>query len=141
MFYVIDPDTILIIADMSGLTLVAESAAEVKLGLDSFGELLLDLDIDPSGGLSESDVIVLIRGENVFANYKNQEVDDADPITYIGQIKVSGEWLLTKMVDTAGDLAFSYANLSNNATMTTFNLAWTNRTTLTYTLISNLTGV
>ena len=94
-----------------------------------------------SSSMTEAAVVAIIEGESVFANYKTQQLDDADPILYVGQVKSTGEWLLTKSVDTAGDLNITYANLSNNLTMTTFSLAWTDRATLTYSLISDLTGV
>ena len=91
--------------------------------------------------VSSEDVIALIGSENVFGNYKTQLLDDGSPNTYVGQMKTTGEWLITLVIDTSGDLDIQYANLSNNLTETTLASAWTNRATLAYTLISNLTGV
>lgn len=143
MFYVLDPDTILIVADMSGIDLKIENFSEVKLDTGPFANIVLDVDLDPSSGsgLTQAEVLDLIQGENVFANYKTQEVDENGLTTYVGQVKTSGEWFLTKIVDTASDLQITYANISNNPASNTFSAAWTNRATLSYTLISVLTGV
>ena len=143
MFYILDPDTILIVADMSGLDLVIQDYSEVLLVAEAADSISLniDLNVSSSSGLSEGEVLNLIREENVFANYKTQEVDDNGSTTYVGQVKTTGAWLLTRIVDTSGDLQITYANISNNGAITTFSLAWTNRASLSYTLISSLTGV
>jgi hypothetical protein len=94
-----------------------------------------------SSSMTEATVISLIEGENMFGNYKTQKTDDNGTTLYVGQVKSSGEYLLSKTIDTSGDLEITYANLSNNLTFTTFDLAWTDRATLTYALISELTGV
>ena len=143
MFYILDPDTILIVADMSGLDLVVQDYSEVLLVAEAADSISLNIDLNPtsSSGLSEGEVLNLIREENVFANYKTQEVDDNGSTTYVGQVKTTGAWLLTKIVDASGDLQITYANISNNGASNTFSAAWTNRYSLAYTLISSLTGV
>jgi hypothetical protein len=79
---------------------------------------------------------------DVFANYKTHEVDDADPDTYVGQIKATnGAWLIQYISDSGGDLQITYANESNNGTHSTLASAWSNRLSLIYTTIDNLTGI
>ena len=92
-------------------------------------------------GLTEDDVIELIRGENMFANYKTQDIDDVVGGLYVGKQKPTGEWLIEKYIFTGDDVAIAYANLSNNPSNTTYSSAWTGRLSLTYTLISNLSGL
>lgn len=79
---------------------------------------------------------------DMFANYKIYESDEDGTTTYVGTIKATnGNWLITKYVDNSGDITATYANESNNATQTTPTLAWTNRATLTYTAVNNLTSI
>lgn len=79
---------------------------------------------------------------DMLSNYKTHEVDDAGLTTYVGKISVrSGAWLITRIVDTDGDLAILYANQSNNPAESTLASAWPNRVALTYTQINNLTGI
>lgn len=142
MFEVLDQDTILIIVDMSKLSLTIESLNDVALTASSKSNLNLAIDLDAKpSGVSEEDVLTLIRGENVFANYKTQQYDESVGVSYVGKVKTSGEWLISKIDDLDPDLTVNYANESNNVTMISFNLAWTNRAVLNYTLISNLSGL
>lgn len=140
-FIISDEDSLEVV--LNNPTIVGNvDTALLVASIDGVVSLVFEMAVDPaSGGLTEQDVLNLIRSEDVFANYKTQELDDADPILYVGQIKTTGEWFLTRSIDTLGDLQILYANVSNNVTMTTFNLAWTNRATLNYTLINGLTGV
>jgi len=62
----------------------------------------------------------------------SQDIDEVGSITYVGKSKQNGTWQLTKMVDSSGDLAITYASINNNATKTTYLSAWTDRLTLTY---------
>jgi hypothetical protein len=101
----------------------------------------VSFNITPAPSPTNDEVIALIRSEDVFANYTTQDVDDVGSIIYIGQVKVTGEWLVTLVTETLLDLNLVYANVSNNPGKTSFSLAWTNRATLNYTLISSLTGV
>jgi hypothetical protein len=79
---------------------------------------------------------------DMFANYKIYESDEAGTTTFVGTIKATnGNWLITKYVDNSGDITATYANESNNSTYTTPSTAWTNRTSLNYTAINNLTDI
>ena len=79
---------------------------------------------------------------DMFANYKVHETDEDGTTTYVGKIKATnGNWLVERYVDNSGDITATYANASNNASYTTLATAWTNRSTLTYTTIDNLTSI
>ena len=79
---------------------------------------------------------------DMLSNYKTHEVDDAGLTTFVGKINVrNGAWIINRVVDTDGDLTILYANLSNNGAYATLASAWTNRVTLNYTTINNLTGI
>lgn len=79
---------------------------------------------------------------DMFANYKLFEYDEDGTTSYLGQIKATnGNWLITKFVDSSGDIAASYANVSNNASYTTMATAWAARTGLTYEDINDLTSI
>jgi hypothetical protein len=79
---------------------------------------------------------------DMFANYKLFEYDEDGATSYLGQIKATnGNWLITKFVDSSGDIAASYANVSNNASYTTMATAWAARTGLTYEDINDLTSI
>lgn len=82
-----------------------------------------------------------IEGYDVFANYKTQEVDEVSNVTYVGKLTPNGKYLIEKITDNSGDLIIQFANISNNPTQFTYSNAWGNRITLTYNLISNLTGL
>ena len=79
---------------------------------------------------------------DMFANYKLFEYDEDGATSYLGQIKATnGNWLITKFVDSSGDIAATYANESNNATYTTPATAWAARASLTYEDINDLTSI
>ena len=79
---------------------------------------------------------------DMFANYKLFEYDEDGATSYLGQIKATnGNWLITKFVDSSGDIAATYANASNNASYTTMATAWAARTGLTYEDINDLTSI
>lgn len=104
----------------------------------------------PDGGLI-GQVLIKNSGTNqdvrwgdldMLSNYKTHEVDDAGLTTYVGKINIrNGAWIINRIVDTDGDLTILYANLSNNGAYATLATAWTNRVTLNYTTINNLTGI
>ena len=86
------------------------------------------------------DIDALVGEIDVFANYKSNDLDIDGTTTYVGQQKVTtGEWLIQKIDDATGDLTITWANISNNALVTTYTDAWTDRATLTYNLIGDLT--
>ena len=63
---------------------------------------------------------------------------DGDPL-YLGKAKSDGTWLVQKYSTSSGEMR--YANLSNNAGVTTYASAWSGRAGLTYGLFQTLTGV
>ena len=73
--------------------------------------------------------------------YIIHELDESGIVTYIGSMNIYGVWLVKKLTESGNALTITYANISNNDTRTTFALAWTNRLTLIYDLIENLTDV
>jgi hypothetical protein len=77
-------------------------------------------------------------GGGVFDFYALNDFLDGDPL-YLGKAKSDGTWLVQKYTGSTGEMR--YANLSNNAGVTTYATAWTNKTTLTYGLFQTLTGV
>ncbi len=79
---------------------------------------------------------------NLVAKYVTNDLDDVGGgVTYLGQFKPEGSWLVKRITETGDDLAVDYANLSNNPTRITYTDAFTNRLTLTYEEIQNLTGL
>jgi hypothetical protein len=70
--------------------------------------------------------------------YALNDFFDGDPL-YLGKAKSDGTWLLQKYGTTSGEMR--YANVSNNAGVTTYASAWSGRTGLTYGLFQTLTGV
>lgn len=81
-----------------------------------------------------------IGSGGVFDDYKSNDLDESGSTIYVGQSKPDSEsWLIQRMVDTSGDLDMQYANISNNPGSTTYAHAWTNRLTLTYENIGELT--
>lgn len=79
---------------------------------------------------------------DMFANYKLYEYDEDGTTSYLGQIKATnGNWLITKFVDSSGDIAATYANESNNVAYTTMGTAWAARASLTYEDINDLTSI
>jgi hypothetical protein len=73
--------------------------------------------------------------------YKTQALDDytTASVTYVCQMKSDGTWLFMKIDESGNFATFTYANVSNNPTKKTYALAYTDRATLTYELLSELT--
>jgi hypothetical protein len=63
---------------------------------------------------------------------------DGTPL-YLGKAKSDGTWLIQRFNSSTGEMR--YANLSNNAGVTTYASAWSGRAGLTYGLFQTLTGV
>lgn len=73
--------------------------------------------------------------------YTTQAFDDftTTGVSYVCKMDDNGIWLFTK-IDETGDFAlFTYANVSNNGTLTNYALAYAARTTATYETINELT--
>ena len=73
MFYVLDADTILIVADMSGLKLSLNGALDIKLYSESKSDIDLSIDLDPKSSTNEEAlsakalILEKIAGENISA--------------------------------------------------------------------------
>jgi len=87
----------------------------------------------------QDDIIAAVSGN--LSEYITQALDDytTTSVTYICKMKADGAWLFTKIDETGNFPTFTFANVSNNATMTTYLLAYASRTTLTYENINELT--
>lgn len=83
--------------------------------------------------LSTSDLAALSGG-----SYQVNNIEDSDPL-YVGKVKVGGIWLIEKFVESTGEK--TYANHSNNGSISNYTDAWTNRATLTYNRYDEITGV
>ena len=76
--------------------------------------------------------------DEVLAPYALNNLEDA-PTMYIGKVTKEGAWLVQRFVKATGDM--TYANVSNNAAITSYASAWANRATLSYGQFQTLTGV
>lgn len=65
-------------------------------------------------------------------SYYFVESEESSGTTYIGKQKPSGEWLVNKIVSSTGSDVSSYATITNNPSVTEYEDAWDNRTTITY---------
>ena len=70
--------------------------------------------------------------------YTVNNVIGTDPL-YVGKVRSNGVWLLMKYGVAAGTI--TYANQSNNAAVSLYADAWTDRATLTYGAFQTLNGV
>ena len=82
-------------------------------------------------------VINITRVPKRLIDYAINDVDDQDTIIYIGMQNQDGEWLIVK-IDLTSDTNYvmRYATQKNSG-YTTYNDAWTNRTSLTYDIFDN----
>lgn len=76
-------------------------------------------------------------GGGTLDSYVLNDFADGNPL-YVGKVKSNGTWLVQRY-SSSGEMR--YANLSNNAGVTTYATAWAGRTGLTYNLFQTLTGV
>jgi hypothetical protein len=77
-------------------------------------------------------------GAGVFGPYALNDFENGATL-YLGKVKSDGTWLLQKYDQAIGSMR--YANESNNASVTTYASAWSNKSTLTYNEFQVLTGV
>ena len=85
---------------------------------------------------------ITTSSSNKMEKYVLHEIDEPNnSTTYIGKEDVTGTWLLQLYAESGKTTTITYANISNNGGQATLTAAWTNRATLTYDLIENLTGV
>lgn len=140
MFYCPDEDTIIFELYSGDIELSVFGSPNIDLSLSSSEIISLEIVRDYIS-ITEERVYDIIREENVFANYKVQDVDEVSNVTYVGKLTPNGKYLIEKITDNSGDLIIQFANISNNPARFTYSNAWENRITLTYNLISNLTGL
>jgi hypothetical protein len=76
-------------------------------------------------------------GEGV-GSYVLNDYASGNPL-YVGKVKSDGTWLVQRYNTATGEMR--YANLSNNAGVTTYTSAWSGRVGLVYGLFNTLTGV
>ena len=77
---------------------------------------------------------------NEAIQYELMNVDDSGAVVYLCKQKNDGTWLFVE-IDESSDNAFRYANESNNSAYPDYATAFTDRTTLTYELLEELTGL
>ncbi len=87
----------------------------------------LPVEGDPSGSGSAQYLPVLLGGKDAYAV---NNVEDADPLLYVGKTKPDATWLVMFYSDLTGVLG--YATVSNNPSVTTYAAAWDGRAALTY---------
>lgn len=85
-----------------------------------------------SGGVSS------VYIADILTPYALNNLEDADPM-YIGKVLPDGRWLLQKFGKTSG--VMTYANVSNNPSISDYSSAWTARASLNYGTYQSLTGV
>lgn len=99
-----------------------------------------------TGGLTEAQLrasAVPVK-LNIFNTYDLIEQDNSVPVKYLGYALTDARYIVIKIDKTSAQIPWRVANVSNNATRTTFSGAggaWTNRATLNFTYVFNLTGV
>lgn len=87
--------------------------------------------------------ITTSAGANELTQYITQAiiVDTGDSnLTYFCKEKNDGTWLFIEFDETSG-LIKTFANISNNATMTDYNTAFASRESLTYEKLEDLSGL
>lgn len=62
--------------------------------------------------------------------------ESTNDILYVGGETSDGRWEVKKLDDTGTTTKVTYATYSNNPSITSYNTAWTDRATLTYTIYS-----
>jgi hypothetical protein len=82
----------------------------------------------------------LVASSSTFSDYKTNDTDEDGVYLYVGQsLPDSDTWLIMKIETATDDLSITYANISNNSTITTYTAAWAIRkTTLVYSQIQDL---
>jgi hypothetical protein len=76
---------------------------------------------------------------NTDSKWNTNHLDDytTTSVTYIGQETTAGVWKMVKIDETGNFPVFTYASVSNNATLTTYALAWAGRVTAVYDVYSS----
>ena len=79
------------------------------------------------GGGDVSYVSVLLGGKDAYAV---NNIEDLDPILYVGKTRPDGAWQVIQYNDTTG--VMSYAALNTNPGVTSYAAAWGARASLVY---------
>jgi len=76
---------------------------------------------------------------NINSDYLTNDLDDYSEtnITYVGQEKKDGTWLILKIDENTGTVIRG-ASQKNNSSYSSYSNAWTNRTSLTYTYLKDV---
>lgn len=88
----------------------------------------LPVEGDPSGSGSTAQYLpVLLGGKDA---YSVNNIQDADPLLYVGKTKPDASWLVMLYDDTSWVLG--YATVANNPGTTSYDAAWSGRAALVY---------
>ena len=91
-----------------------------------------------AGGSSGGSGSVNIPAD-ILKDYQLQDVNKNGSTTYLGKIMNGGSWFIVRIIKVdSNNTNFRFANISNNSSYTTLTDAWTNRVTLTYELLNEL---
>jgi len=95
----------------------------------------------PNEAIRVSGTVTTSSSADEESQYILQDVDEASStLTYLGKLKNDGKWLIVKIDSTSG-ATFRFANESNNSSYSDYSTAFTNRTTLTYELLEELSDL
>lgn len=75
--------------------------------------------------------------------YKIHDEDSLGLVKYYGFASKENEdkWIVLRQNTTSSPFVYRYANISNNSGQANYQAAWTNRSSLNYDYLFNLTGV
>ncbi len=87
--------------------------------------------------------VTTTSGPDESSKYIMQYVDKTSisNVVYLCKERNNGKWLFTKINKSTGNPEFTFANISNNPTKTTYDLAFADRTSLTYEKLEEVTDL
>ena len=88
--------------------------------------------------VSPTNPLPVSSASKIKSEYIVQDVIESGNITYVGKETNSGAWLFVE-IDTTTNTVIRYANISNNPTETTYTAALSNKDSLVYALLEDLT--
>lgn len=68
---------------------------------------------------------------NAMGEYVVNDIEETGGVTYLGKEDMAGDWFIQKIDETTGT-SIRFATIKNNASITSYTNAWTDRATLTY---------
>jgi len=86
------------------------------------------------GGGTGTPAPVLLEGKDAYAV---NNIEDVEPILYVGKTRPDGAWLVIQYDDTTG--VMGYAALNTNPGFTSYGAAWAARASLAYGLFNSVT--